>query len=325
MGFEPTMRFHAYTLSKRAPSAARTLLREEIGKVIHCGFYLQPSKLDLMKKIFTILFTIVSIWAFAAEKPKVLVSVAPYRYLVEKIAGDTLDIQVIVPPGANAHLFEPVPKEVEKMLSASIWMRLGDPFEKKLGLVLKEKNPNLVTVELWKGIPLLGHEHSQCCHEDEKDFHIWLSPKLAKQQVEKMAASLIQLYPEHRDLYLKNLNSLTLELSELDQKVDVLLSPLKGKAILVSHPAFGYLCQDYGIIQIPIEFEGKEPRPKQISLILKQIETLKVKTVLTQAQYSNKGAELIAQKLHLPIFLVDPYAMDYSKNLLHIAEVISKN
>lgn len=284
-----------------------------------------------MKKILLIFFCCFSAVVFGAEdKPKVLVSIPPYAYLVEKITGNTCDIQVIVPPGSNSHLYEPIPKDVEKMVSASIWMRLGDPFEKKLAKMLREKNPNLTTVELWKGIPLLGHNHAhtdEMCHlhEDEKDFHFWLSPKLAQKQAKEMTASLIKLYPQNEKLYLENLNALILELTLLDQKIEALLASSKGKAILVSHPAFGYFCQDYNLTQIPIEFEGKEPRPKQISHILKQVETLKVRTVLTQAQFSNKGAELIAQKLHLPIFMVDPYSRDYSKNLLHMAEVISND
>ena len=257
--------------------------------------------------------------------PQVLVSVAPYAYFVEKIAGNTVDIQILIPQSANAHLYEPVPKEIEKMLSANVWMRLGDPIEKKLVLTLKEKNPSLAIVELWKDIPLLGHSHcTHAEHEDEKDFHIWLSPKLAKQQAEKIAHSLISLYPAHQKLYQKNLHLFLQELTDLDQKISALLKPLKGKVLLVSHPAFGYFCNDYGLVQIPVEFEGKEPRPKQISQILEQAANLEIKTVLTQAQYSNKGAELIAQKLHLPIFLVDPYSMDYSNNLLHLAEVLTR-
>ncbi|HSX12399.1 MAG TPA: zinc ABC transporter substrate-binding protein [Rhabdochlamydiaceae bacterium] len=276
-----------------------------------------------MKKFLFVFFCLIS--AIAYGKPKALVSVPPYAYLVEKIAADTVDIQVIVPPGANAHLYEPVPKDIEKMVDASIWMRLGDPFERKLARVLKEKNPTLITVELWKDIELLGHEHAHAglCHEDEKDFHLWLSPKLAKKQAQQIAENLVTLHPQHKQLYLKNLKILLAELTELDQKIEKILAPVKGQAILVSHPAFGYFCKEYGLTQLSIECEGKEPRPKQIAHILKQAETLKVKTVLTQVQYSNKGAELIAEKLHLPIFLVDPYSMDYSKNLLHLAEVIA--
>lgn len=287
----------------------------------------------MKKNLLVILFCIVSFFSPALiqgkiiikeSTPKVLVSVAPYAYFVEKIAGKTVEIQILVPPGANAHLYEPVPKEIEKMLSANLWMRLGDPFEKKLVSVLKEKNPSLVIVELWEGITLLGHTHcSHEGHDDEKDFHIWMSPKLAKLQAEKIASNLTRLYPQNRELYQKNLHLFLKELTDVDHKISALLKPLKGKALLVSHPAFGYFCKDYDLIQIPVEFEGKEPRPKQISQILQQAETLQVKTVLTQAQYSNKGAELIAEKLHLPISLVDPYSMDYSKNLLHLAEVIA--
>lgn len=257
--------------------------------------------------------------------PKVLVSVDPYAYLVEKIAGKTIEIQVLIPPGVNAHLYEPTPKEIEKLLITDIWMRLGDPVEKKLVKVLQEKNPNLVLVELWKDIQLIGHEHHQCSHdhEDGMDYHIWLSPKNAKLQAEKMMHALVAMYPNHQDLYRQNLKLLLEELDELDQKLSLLLKPFQGKALLVSHPAFGYFCKEYSLMQIPIEFEGKEPRPKQLTQILKEVEKFQIKTVLTQAQYSNKGAEIIAKKLQLPIFLVDPYSRDYSKNLLHIAKVIA--
>lgn len=258
------------------------------------------------------------------QNPKILVSVDPYAYLVEKIAGSTVDIQVVVPPNTNVHLYEPTPKEVEKMVGAHVWVRLGDPFEKKLAQLFQEKNPSLVTIELWKGIALLGHE-GNCGHdhEDEKDFHLWLSPKNGLFHAEMIAKSLIQLYPKHGELYAKNLKILQDELQDLDQKISSLLKPLQGKAILVSHPAFGYFCKDYGLVQIPIEFEGKEPRPKQLTQILKEVEKFQIKTVLTQAQYSNKGAEIIAKKLLLPIYLVDPYSKDYSNNLFHIAKVIA--
>ncbi len=272
-----------------------------------------------MKKFLLIFFCSLSLWA--ETKPKVLVTVPPYHYLVEKIAGPTVEIQLVIPPGVNAHLYEPVPKDLEKMAQASLWFKLGDPVENKLLLTLKEKNPSLVTVELCHGIALLGHDH--CCDEG-KDFHFWLSPKLAEQQAKKIADHLTKLYPEHEKLYRENLHLLLAELAALDQKIAHLLAPLKGKALLVSHPAFGYFCQDYGLVQISIEFEGKEPRPKQIAQILKQIETVSVKAVLTQAQYSNKGAEMIAEKLQMPVFLVDPYSMDYSKNLLYIAELIAR-
>jgi zinc transport system substrate-binding protein len=204
------------------------------------------------------------------------------------------------------------------MQEVAVWMRLGEPNEEKLMRALKEKNNNLVIVELWKEAPLLDG----CCR-GEADLHFWLNPKLASNQAEKMAQALCTLFPEHKEIYLKNLKALQQELANLDKEIAERLAPLQGQAILASHPAFGYFCKEYGLIQLSIECEGKEPRPKQIAALLQQAKAAHVRVVLTQAQYSNKGAELVAKKLALPTTLVDPYSKDYVNNLLHLAEVIA--
>jgi zinc transport system substrate-binding protein len=100
---------------------------------------------------------------------------------------------------------------------------------------------------------------------------------------------------------------------------------VKGEAILVSHPAFGYFCRDYNLVQLSIEYEGKEALPQKISNTLKQAENIPVRCVITQAQYSAKAAELIARKLQLPIFLLDPYAENYLENLQHLAALIKQS
>ena len=113
------------------------------------------------------------------------------------------------------------------------------------------------------------------------------------------------------------------ELQELDQEIAHTLEPLRGKALLVSHPAFGYFCQEFGLKQLSIECEGKDPLPKHIESILKESVECGVKEVFTQAQYNNKAAILIGDKLHIPIYEVDTYAGDYTSNLRHITQLIA--
>ena len=81
---------------------------------------------------------------------------------------------------------------------------------------------------------------------------------------------------------------------------------MEGKAILVSHPAFGYFCQDYHLVQLSIEMEGKEPLPQHVTEILSLAKHYAIQAVLVEPQYSNKGAELIAKRLGLPTHSVDP-------------------
>jgi len=98
---------------------------------------------------------------------------------------------------------------------------------------------------------------------------------------------------------------------------------MKDRAVLVSHPAFGYLCNDYHLTQISIEHEGKDPLPQNIAQTLKMAKEHRVKNVLIQPQYNNKGAEMIAEMLKLPVFMLDPYSSDYIANLRHIAASIA--
>ena len=111
--------------------------------------------------------------------------------------------------------------------------------------------------------------------------------------------------------------------SDLDKTIAKKLAPHTGKSILLSHPAFGYFCRDYKLKQVSVEHEGKDPLPKHVSSILESAQTSPIQTVFTQAQYNNKGAKLIAEKLNLTPYEIDPYSANYLNNLLLVAEYIA--
>lgn len=266
------------------------------------------------------------------SRADVLVNIAPYAYFVEKIAGPTLTVTMLIPAGVNAHLYEPTPQQVAAALESTVWFRLGESQEHKILKILKEHNPTLVEVDLCSGISLLstgehacsaekgGHHHT---HEG-KDRHVWLSPYLAQYQVKKIAATLIKLYPEHRQLFLRNTKTFLAELQHLHEELEEELRPFEGQALLVSHPAFGYFCREFRLRQLSVECEGKDPRPQDVARTLKEAQQMHVRSVFTQAGYNNKGAELIGENLHLPIYLVDPYAQDYLANLREIGHLITQ-
>ncbi len=265
-------------------------------------------------------------------KPRVIVSVAPYLYIVEKIAGETVIAQAIVPPGANPHIYEPTPKEVGEIRGAVLWVYLGESFDKKIYNALLESNPALKVVNVVEHVHLLDFceengvesEHHHCHgHEEGKDLHVWTSPKLFAEQAQRIAAMLIQLFPEHQATYSAHLQQLLSELQTLDDEIAKLLAAKRGTAILVSHPAFGYFCQEYGLTQISVEIEGKDPLPRDVSDILEQVKTHGIQTVIIEPQYSNKGALLIAERLGLKTHTIDPYAENYPDNLRSLAKVIA--
>lgn len=291
-----------------------------------------------MKKWISLLLIAISLGGCQPETPPqngktILVSIAPYAFFVHRITGNSQPVVTLIPEGANPHIYEPKPKEVGQVRSASLWVRLGESFDQKVYKVLQEQNPEMHIVDVTKGIHLLStceeenltHKHHHCSGGDEgKDIHIWLSPRLAKVQAETIYEALISTFPENRELYKTNLNSFLTDLDLLDAEISALLAPKKGDAILVSHPAFAYFCRDYDLIQLSVETEGKEPLPQQVTQLLEAAKHHAITTVILEPQYSNKGAELIAQELGVPTATVDPYAQDYLDNLRLIAHIIGK-
>jgi zinc transport system substrate-binding protein len=267
-------------------------------------------------------------------KPTVLVSVPPYVYFVQKIAQDAVEIETLVPAGVNPHVYEATPKEVQRHQNAVLWIYLGESFDKKILKFFQDVKKPIQIINMTEGTDLLSiceeddivteHVHCHHSHDEGKDLHVWLSPTLAKHQAEKITDALIRLLPEKQMSFQANLQSFLNELNDLDKQITHLLEPMKGKAILVSHPAFGYFCRDYHLVQLSIEIEGKEPLPQHVTEILAKAKCYSIQTVITEPQYSNKGAELLAQSLGLPTHMVDPYAENFSENLLFIARVIAK-
>ena len=260
------------------------------------------------------------------QKPIVLVSVAPYLDFVKKIAGDSVVPIPMIPIGANPHLYEPSIKEVEKHQNAALWIYLGESFDKKIYAYFQERGHPIEVVKLAEGLPLIGEERGHChCHDHEEtlDLHIWLSPKLAQIQAEKIAEGLIKILPKETQRFTANLEKLKEELQGIDRQITQTLSEKKGSAILVSHPAFGYFCKDYELVQLSIEVEGKDPLPQHITAILKQAKQLNLQSIILQPQYSNKGAERVAETLGMPTQMIDPYAEDSFQTLLNLADAIA--
>lgn len=262
----------------------------------------------------------------AAHGFDVLVSVAPHKYFVEKIAKDKLSIGLMVPAGASSHTYEPTPRQMIEAGKADIWFQIGEGFEARAGQSLQNHNPRLQLVNLQNGLDLI-YEHSCChsshCHENCIDPHFWLSARQGKIQARTIADTLSSAYPQHRQFFEQNLNLFLEELDLLDKKIVALLEPQKKRTILVSHPAYAYFCRDYNLKQLSIEFEGKDPTPQQLTNLIQMARSVPIKKIFVQMQYSNKGAKLIAQQLGAEIVTLDPYAENYEKTMLDIARAFA--
>lgn len=268
-------------------------------------------------------------WAFSqSDTPRskiILVSIAPYRYFVERIAGDTVSIELLVPAGSSPHSYEPSARSILKDSKADAWFRIGEGFEKNAIKAVRSRHPGMKIVDLREGINVIyDHRDShQCRHEDCRDPHIWLSPREAKKQAQIIYETLAGLYPENQERYRKALKKFQKDLDDLNHEIEKILQPLKERTIIVSHPAYAYFCRDYHLKQLSIEFEGREPSPRQLTKLLEEARKLHPSKIFVQKQHINKGARLIAHELNAEVVELNPLSENYIDNLRHIAKSIA--
>lgn len=257
--------------------------------------------------------------------PIVLVSVAPHKFFVDKIAQETVQVKLMVPAGASSHTYEPTPKQMVAVGQAVIWFRIGEPFENRAMQALQSHHPEMEIVDLRQGLDLIQTDacgRKGCC-PGSVDLHFWLSPRQGEIQAKTITDALIKVFPEHAEKYRANLHLFQQELRDLDRKIQMILAPLKKRAILVSHPAYAYFCRDYKLEQYSIEVEGKDPAPQQMTNLLNLARKLNIHTIFIQVQYNNKAAKLVAETLDANLIVLNPYSEEYFDSLLEIAHAFA--
>lgn len=284
-----------------------------------------------VKKIFTCLFALVMLLAGCGrpqeetKRPKVIVSMAPYKTFVEFISDKKIEVICLVPKGTNPHTYETPPQLVEESLKAKLWLCLGEPGEKKFAEVFMKHSPSMHIVDLSKELPLCESTCEHHHHDHEAlDKHIWLSPRFAKIQADKICEALCSLLPEEAPLFHKRAQVFKEQLQTLDEELATFFSRSNIRSFLITHPSLTYFCKDYGLHQIAIEVEGKEPLPKDLDHIFEEVKSNHLDRVLVQPQHPTKGAMRIANELQLDVKTIDPYSEDYFSNLRSIADAIGK-
>ncbi len=259
----------------------------------------------------------------SADIPVVLVSVAPHQFLVEQIAQESVRSVLMVPAGASSHSYEPTPKQMQEATKAKIWFGMKEPFEAKAVSAIQLHYPHFQWIDLTEGLDLL-FTNSCSCHAGA-DPHVWLSLRLLAQQAKVICARLAQLRPDQASSYEQRLSTLLQDMAQTDKELTIALKPLQGRILAVSHPAYGYFCRDYGLVQIAIEQEGRDPTLKQIQSLFYTLSQHKVSRILVQPQYSDKAARLLAEQLPAKLIFLDPYTSNTVAFLKELAHVLSSS
>ncbi len=270
------------------------------------------------------------------DKPTVTVSILPQKYFVERILGDDFKVNVMIPPGASPVSYEPTPLQMKELSNSETYIRIGHvEFEKAWMKKIRSINPDMKIIDQSVDANLIqadhkhevehdhsGHHHH---HHHGTDPHIWISPKEVTKQIELIFQYFIKKYPSLGPHLEKNYSVFQSEIDSLDLYIQNKLEPLQGKKFLIFHPALSYLARDYGLEQISIEIDGKEPTPANIREIVDIAKKDNIRVVFVQQQFSTHNAEVIAKEIDGKVVQIDPLSYQWTESIKMIVDEIVKS
>ena len=177
------------------------------------------------------------------------------------------------------------------------------------------------------------HHHDEAGKHDDEDHHdhgildphIWLSPPLVKIQARNILTALQEIDPAHRTLYEAHYHQFLARIDDLDAQLKRNFTGKEGLHFIVFHPAWGYFAHAYGLKQVPIEIEGKAPKPARLKELITHAREKEIRVIFVQPQFSTKSAEIVAREIGGQVALTDPMAEDWMANLYEVAEKFKKS
>lgn len=258
------------------------------------------------------------------DKSQIFVSIAPLRPLVTAITGEDFDVEILVPTGASPESFELTPRQFISLHDAQMILAIGlIDFERNMLSKVDEGR----VVDLSHGIELIAgscshHHHGHHCAHGV-DPHVWTSPKALKIMAQNAYKAISTAYPDSMR-YRDNYEKLAVRLDSLDSSVRRICDEARVHQFIIYHPALTYLARDYGLEQISIEHEGKEPSAKRLADIIGAAREDGTKRIFYQSTYPRSTVEVIAEDIGAEPVEIDPLHEDIFANIVEMSRLITE-
>lgn len=259
--------------------------------------------------------------------PVIMVSIEPLRFLAESIVGDSYKVVSLVPSGSSPETYEPTSTQMIDFERSDMFFYFGGlGFERTWLEKLKQLAPNVLFVGIANDIKHLGsHSHDTSegteCHHDP---HIWTSPNNMRDIARSIHTTLCAVDSARSDFYTSNLASLLLRIDAVNDSICSLTNGLSSKGFLIYHPTLTYFAHDYGLNQIAIESDGKEPSPYQLVNIIKKCRQDSVKLIFVQQEFTQRSCQVVAEEIGAKIVTINPLSYDWEREMLKIAHALKE-
>ena len=254
----------------------------------------------------------------------VTVSIAPLKYLIDEITEGDLEVHVLVPTGVSPETYAPTPGQMAKVARSAAIFSFGlIDFEKELSNRIEAYD--MLKVNVSNGIELIGEPTQKAKthgHHHGVDPHVWMSPKQLLTVTDNVFAAINDMFPDSTR-YLEHYQMLRSRISEMDQSIAKRVSESEVRTILIYHPALSYYARDYGLFQVSLEDEGKEPTAAHLSKLMVEIRQHGVPHyIFCQTQTPIEVVENLSMDTGIPTTTIDPMCEDILAEIQRITNRI---
>lgn len=263
----------------------------------------------MKKYLFILILTLVACSTKNEQSNVITVTIEPYRYIVESIAGNAWNVRTLLSKGANPETADLTPSAITSLANSKAYMFVGGlGFEKAWLRNIAEVHPGLLMVDTSQGVPCLAD-----------DPHLWTSPDNMSLIADNVCNALCELDSAGHEGYCSRLHEFKEMLHRVDSVIAGKLADSRGKGFVIFHPSLTYFSRLYGLNQLVMEHHGKEPTVSHFRALVDSARTLGVKHVFVQQEFHAKLTETVASELGARIVNINPLNYDWQHEILHIA------
>lgn len=253
----------------------------------------------------------------APDRRVITVTIEPLRYFAERIAGDRFDVETMVPQGGNPETYEPSARQMMNLSHSVLYVKVGSiGFERTWMKKLEQNAPHAIIVDSSDGISMMKTENGI------PDPHTWMSTANSLIIAENIYRALVKIDKKDSIYFKKNLENLIDSINHVDSKIRHLVRNAKTRSFLIYHPILTYYARDFGLTQIPLEEESREPSARQMHNIISRAKNERVKVFFVQKEFANRNINAVTESTGADTAEIDPLGYDWQNEMIKVARCL---
>ena len=255
--------------------------------------------------------------------PVLTVTIEPLRDVVEPLADGYFDVVTLMPRGASPETYEPTPRKMVELGESQALFCVGTlGFECTAVPKMLEASPGVQRIDLSQGIETLPHADG--CHDAAHggDPHVWMSAQNLSRMTANACEALCRIDTAHAAEYRERAQKRQAYYSQTDSLLKQEAAQVRHRTFLIYHPALGYLAHQYGLVQLAVERDGKEPSVAYLQQLEQRCKADSVRVVFISDEHSGRAAQRLAETVGARVVRIHPLQSQVDEQFFTILQAL---